>query len=91
MHRFCASNYPIEHINRLLECVQKALFIIYFKSVQCIFLFNKFIIFLGGLDKTYQTPVYRVVLLLILQIYVGKPVSNEPANPPEIAIMQRVV
>ena len=86
----CASNYPIEHMNCLLECVQKCLFIIYFKFVQFIF-FKKLIIFLKGLYKTYQAPIFRGLSLLILQVYVGKPVSNEPTNPQKIAIMQCVV
>ena len=86
----CAFNYPIELMNRLLECVQKVFLIIYFKYVQFIFL-KKFIIFFRGPYKTYQTPVYSVIPLLILQVYVGMPVLNEPINPQKIAIMQGLV
>ena len=32
----CASYDPIEHVNRFLECVQKSILIIFFKSVQWI-------------------------------------------------------
>ena len=49
------------------------------------------IIIFRDLNKTYQTLVYGVVPLLILQLYDGKPVLNEPTNPPKKAIMQSIV
>ena len=43
---------------------------------------QRIIIIFRDLNKTYQTLVYGVVPLLILQLYDGKPVLNEPTNPP---------